>query len=113
MSGWIVRMVLVGMITSVLTGCGTIHNMGDECSPYGGVATDLRVCRNIQDGKGMGHMCDWSYPPIAALVFGYYCFQIIDVPFSAFGDTLTLPWTLTAQAKTTERPVVGDDTPRQ
>ena len=53
------------LISGVTAGCGTFRNMDAERAPLGGVSNDLRVCRNIVDGKGLGHMlrCE-SYPPI-------------------------------------------------
>jgi len=58
------------LLASTLCGCGTMNNMtkGDR-DVYGGVRQDAQ---NVNNGK------------TAAL---------IDVPFSAVGDTLTLPFT--------------------
>jgi hypothetical protein len=36
-------------------------------------------------------------------------FSIIDMPFSAIGDTVTLPWTLTVQHQHSEKALGGDD----
>lgn len=65
------RKLLGGVILTLsLCGCGTMSNMstGDR-GVYGGVRQDFQ---NISSGKGAA----W-----------------IDVPFSAVGDTVTLPFT--------------------
>lgn len=65
------RNLLGGVIlTAVLCGCGTMNNMtsGDR-EVYGGVRQDFQ---NISSGKTGA---------------------LIDVPFSAVGDTVTLPFT--------------------
>jgi uncharacterized protein YceK len=107
------QVALALLMCGVTAGCGTASNMDAARTPFGGVGDDLHVCRNIVDGKGLGHMADASYPPIALMICGIFCFEIIDIPFSAVGDAITLPWTLTADHEQRANHVSASDSPHE
>jgi uncharacterized protein YceK len=82
-----------------LGGCGTMANLSEEFGPaekkvFGGVRLDASY--------GTGYA---AYPNHSeGFVYSVYaastaCAMAADIPLSAIGDTLTLPWTLTAPAK--------------
>jgi uncharacterized protein YceK len=71
----------IGMLVflTLLSGCGTIHNLDGERRPYGGLALDVRAAM----------YGSWFVGPDILAPMG-----IIDAPFSAVGDTVTLPITV-------------------
>jgi uncharacterized protein YceK len=96
------RNVVAALALCVLSGCGTLVNLaaakeerascGEPPQVYGGVCMSAAVGAGIiaeapNDPKGG--------PVVGVLdcVFGA-CYLLIDLPLSAAGDTLTLPYTL-------------------
>ena len=82
---WIIRLAQTLLLasTAVFCGCGTIHNLIDGPSIYGGVdkaisspTIDYGVC---------------SDPVLLIIVIPAMCF---DVAFSAIADTAILPFTI-------------------
>jgi len=47
------------------------------------------------------------------MICGIFCFEIIDIPFSAVGDAITLPWTLTADHEQRANHVSASDSPHE
>jgi uncharacterized protein YceK len=89
----------------LLSGCGTMANLSDGYGPgekkvFGGVRLDADY--------GSAY-AGWTNHP-DGFVYSVYalstaCAMACDLPFSAIGDTLTLPWTLTAApSKETSHP---------
>jgi uncharacterized protein YceK len=94
------------LLVCALMGCGTVTNLNSGQSvAYGGIAHDLHVCRNIQEGK-IG-VEGWA-PGEGVLLVACYAIHLADAPLSAVGDTLTLPWTATSEQKSPE----ATDAPR-
>jgi uncharacterized protein YceK len=91
-----------------LAGCGTLRNLqgdGQQKTPqvYGGVAADLKSCQDALD-LGPPRIHGWCpgmfvmYRTVQAVRF---CGGLADVPLSAVGDTMTLPWTAGAAPRDT------------
>lgn len=73
--------------TLLLAGCGTFRNLTEEGAlrPYGGVSTDMdEVCDNYERA------------PNAVISIVGLLGAAVDTPFSAIGDTLTLPYVIPA-----------------
>jgi uncharacterized protein YceK len=72
-----------------ISGCGTLSNIKDEegMSYYGGVSTDLEKAADTD--KRPANTAVYAVLQIAALA---------DIPLSAVGDTLTLPWVYATKA---------------
>jgi uncharacterized protein YceK len=84
-----VALMLIAGITA-LSGCGTVGNViekggnhEDFYKVYGGVGTDLETVRDC--------IITWKIKEHPLLTTSLV---LVDLPFSAVGDTLTLPWTL-------------------
>jgi uncharacterized protein YceK len=70
-----------------LSGCGTLIS---DSSPYSGVCLDTKiVAQGIPRGLG-AWTCDIDVP-------SFWPLAVLDLPFSLVGDTLLLPFTLTAK----------------
>jgi uncharacterized protein YceK len=84
------RQVLFACVAVVVCGCGTMKNVSGERFPipindsprsvYGGVRLDAKGAGALVSGR-----CDM---PLLALA------MTLDLPLSAVGDTVTLPYTL-------------------
>ena len=85
--------VLATVGLCALAGCGTVDNLSDHCTPYGGVRQDAK------DGAEAWRECclppGHCVPPALDLMRVTYLFAF-DLPLSAVGDTLTLPITVPA-----------------
>jgi uncharacterized protein YceK len=102
-----------GVVACALSGCGTVHNFcGDDadagpCRVFGGVRSDVtsgvRYLRNPTGDHGdyPAEVCADPAVQFYARAIGWYLLAV-DLPLSAVGDTLTLPWALLSQ-------VAGDD----
>jgi uncharacterized protein YceK len=99
------KVTLAAMVTCTMVGCGTVQNLqSGECASYGGVAADLGVCQNIQEGKiGVEGWVPGEWVFLGAV----YCCRIADIPFSAVADTLSLPWTLAKKNDHSGKPDLG------
>ena len=108
MSRTMISIFTLGLLLG-LSGCGTMENLRNNKSvvvyqgvpldlprPYGGVKKDLEACHDIWE----------KLPPtgwiLTAPIIRSGC-RLIDVPFSAVGDTVTLPFI--------ENPYVWDKRP--
>lgn len=85
------------LMVPLLTGCGTMFNLGDEGKPYGGVRTDAMLVSQApkafeREPEIPGPCGPTKLPRRYWLWFGGLA--LIDLPLSFVGDTLTLPWTL-------------------
>src|SRR5215470_14908210 len=92
-----------------LAGCGTVRNLqgdGGHQTPqvYGGVAADLKAVRDVANEEPP-RIHGW----LPGLVLACHtvravrcCRWLADVPLSAVGDTLTLPWVALAELSTTD-----------
>jgi uncharacterized protein YceK len=104
--------LLLGILP-VLSGCGTLRNLPDnrngaDSAPrqvYGGVQIDVRSASYcIQDAIG-------EIPPFPAaapavlFALGTYTL-LVDLPVTAIGDTLTLPYVLLAGPGDTSNPIL-------
>ena len=76
----ICRCISLLVVLMVLPGCGTINNLNEERHPYGGVAMDFKAALHGSWFVGSSGMLAPQ--------------GIIDVPFSAVADTVTLPITI-------------------
>lgn len=92
------RVIPIGLLAGLMWGCGTAVNLapmptvertdqywsvgvGPNRAVYGGVVVDLNVARkSIQ-----------TFPEHPRLAAVFLPASLIDLPFSAIGDTLTLP----------------------
>lgn len=89
----------VALVAFLSSGCGTAVNTlwrtSDEGgkTPYGGVATDYSVLWQSQINQ-----VNPDHPNPSPLEDFKVLFALIDLPFSALGDTLTLPYVLTYSA---------------
>ena len=99
--------LLAAAAACALGGCGTLSNVGPgDCgahSPkkvYGGVREDAAAV--VEYGQKVGGA---SNPGEAAstAALGLY-FLAVDMPLSAVGDTLTLPWTIAASCRPDPEP---------
>jgi uncharacterized protein YceK len=100
--------IWAGVAGAALSGCGTIHNfMGDDaadgpCAVFGGVRSDVctgcALLHDPTDGRGDATVRE------CAKLSGLYMLSV-DLPFSAVGDTLTLPMAVLCQLQ-------GRDVPR-
>lgn len=85
------RLVVLTVCLCTMSGCGTMFNLsGHEpwlmgpapmrpITPFGGIDNDVRVMKRGKSADA------WESGPIVA--------GVIDMPFSFFGDVVTLPWT--------------------
>jgi uncharacterized protein YceK len=104
-------------VTALLSGCGTVANMqpgasmtsagpsGEEPQVYGGVKSDTVAIRSWASAVANGE------PDSAARLLMW----TLDLPLSAIGDTLTLPYTLShqpEQAPNTGQPGAVPDAPK-
>jgi uncharacterized protein YceK len=85
--------VWVVVLMSTLSGCGTVTNLNSNSPiPYGGVEADLDRCKNVWE-PNLPH--GW-FPGELVLVTvaqaAIFSFNVLDLPASAIGDTLTLPF---------------------
>src|SRR5688572_4114847 len=92
--------VALAMSALWLSGCGTVHNLcgeagrfGDgEKKVYGGVASSAEYV--IYFASGITSIDDLN--GLAGWVLGTGYSVFVNMPLSAIGDTLTLPWTVSA-----------------
>jgi len=90
-----------------LSGCGTVKNLQGDGTPYGGVGTDARAAAVAwQDWSQPSGAC---IPPAFDLMRAGYL-TAVDLPLSAVGDTLTLPFTIIAALQ--NPPTAGTPTPQ-
>jgi uncharacterized protein YceK len=86
------------------TGCGTVLNLSNDASPYGGVVLETKlVAEGVMAGPA-AWTCDItevSFWPLA----------LVDLPASLVGDTLTLPFSLKAQHERQRAEKAQDSTP--
>lgn len=83
-----IRLALCSLALVILSGCGTAQNVILPKQPtrvYGGVQRDL-----VKIGDGILPTPGAERPVLNALG------GLVDLPFSAVGDTLTLPVTIPA-----------------
>jgi uncharacterized protein YceK len=92
------RKLFSSLVACSLVGCGTVQNLrmaeADRPVPYGGVSADLRNCEKSFDPPNLPH--GWFPGEMifaGAFQVAHAGLCLADVPFSAVGDTLTLPWT--------------------
>lgn len=79
------RTFIVGMISVThLTGCGTLHNLENQRTPYGGLVDDVDMA--IHGTVYMESIIDQSL-------------AVLDAPFSLVADTVTLPITIVESVK--------------
>ena len=83
------RVITFGLALFSLTGCGTVSNLENDCSPYGGIAETMTAGKSRLEHIGEGK----CIPPVYDYAAATYLFAI-DLPLSAIGDTLTLPITI-------------------
>jgi len=79
--------LLLILLTCSLTGCGTISNLNEQDQPLIGLHRDVSVYGGVRND------IRWFWQ-------NYPCW-IIDLPFSAVGDTVTLPLVLYQQNNST------------
>jgi uncharacterized protein YceK len=84
-----IRLAFCALALVTFSGCGTAANLISPChgapgAVYGGVRADLSRIGNGSPGDAIA--------------------GVIDLPFSAVGDTLTLPLTVRAQASRSAAP---------
>jgi uncharacterized protein YceK len=76
---------MFGIFTPVLfTGCGTLSNLENERTPYGGLVRDVDIAIH-----GTPYMESWIDQS----------FSTLDAPFSLVADTVTLPITIFESVK--------------
>src|SRR5262245_40728221 len=96
----VVGATLAAVVACALACCGTMRNLeGGKGVPYGGVADDLQSCQIDR----LGSVTEVWGPVMGVVGAALYCFNIVDIPLSAIGDTLTLPWTSASNAKPPEK----------
>ena len=83
--------VFIGLVLCSPSGCGTVSDLQKGGSPYGGVckAANEGVKRAGEAGQGR------CIPPFLDYTASAY-WLTIDLPLSAIGDTVVLPWTFTS-----------------
>jgi uncharacterized protein YceK len=99
---WCFRLVLMGGIGFVLSGCGTIYRVfteegrNEKGTPiYGGVRTDAKSLGVVTDTRG-NRAATYAMPLTVTCV-------ILDMPLSLVADTLALPYTIPEAAHKTRR----------
>ncbi|MBI3407122.1 MAG: YceK/YidQ family lipoprotein [Planctomycetes bacterium] len=70
-------LLTAGVLSSALTGCGTLVNFKDDPKIYGGVQFDAEMVHTIKTDDKMAKSLAAVYA--------------VDLPFSLVADTLTLP----------------------
>lgn len=85
------------LVILILSGCGTIANFGGKgwanTRIYGGVLTDVKSAENWIDARPISNESELQRDVGTVVGTGLI---VLDVPFSAIGDTLTLPITIPA-----------------
>jgi uncharacterized protein YceK len=81
----------VSMALPALAGCGTLVNLGQQRAVYGGVRSEAVLLSLLPD---MAEAAKEGVSP--GSVLSGKTFLVADLPLSAVGDTLTLPFTLFA-----------------
>jgi uncharacterized protein YceK len=95
---------LTAGLICALGGCGTLVNLSNEGDPapemkklpmgvYGGVRTDAQLGKSYLKESFSGRYPGWA--SIYGFSVGSYLLSV-DLPLSAVGDTLTLPWSVVA-----------------
>src|SRR3954466_9883518 len=84
-------LTVAALAVSALSGCGTVCNLQEGGTPYGGVSQTAKAGADAWDY--WRHPQGACIPPSFDLARAIYLFAL-DLPLSAVGDTLTLPVTI-------------------
>ena len=87
---------VAALLVSALCGCGTVLNLQGESQVYGGARNDARAGAGcLAQGLGLTRAEEHDkFSPQVNLAIG--ACALVDLPFSALADTLTLPVTIAA-----------------
>jgi uncharacterized protein YceK len=103
----------VALASALLGGCGTIHNLKQPGVPPPD-APNAQVCRVYGGVRGDWPVI-WDYPLSETKEYVDYVFipllAGIDITFSAFADTLTLPYTAVEELRRAFSRPAGEPAP--
>lgn len=88
--------VMLCALCMVLTGCGTICNVGSgrRACVYGGVQKDIECIKDGSSWLAPSDIIPLGGGARGAICIAHWAGGIVDMPLSLVGDTLTLPYVL-------------------